>query len=394
MDMIKVLVVNDDPEEREAIGEAFLNIEYISLAAEVETADEAMEEIEKTDPAVVIVGAYVSGDGLGLASKIARSYPEKSVIILERELREENMRRAIFAGARDVLIYPFDPAKLVDSVYRCYQVAQERRAEQQRERKARKKLGPSQGQVLTVFSTKGGVGKTFLATNLAVSLARQTGGRVALVDLDLDFGNAALAMNVIPRYTIFSLVDDIRYLDQDLLEGYLISHDSGVKLLPANAQPQPAEFISADHIKEILRLMQSSFDYIVLDMPDRFYDPADPVFHMADQLFLVVTPEVAAVRNVKACLLAFHEANFPKDKIKLVLNKAEMGGEIKPRDVETTLSYKLYSVLPAEHKLVASSLNKGIPLVQMSPRHKVSRGIMEMARRISSGSIVHEKEGL
>ena len=160
------------------------------------------------------MGAYVSGDGLGLASKIARSYPEKSVIILERELREENMRRAIFAGARDVLIYPFDPAKLVDSVYRCYQVAQERRAEQQRERKARKKLGPA---VVPFWQQQ-------VATWPPTAAPGPAPGAVP-GDLDLDFGNAAPAMTLFPLYH-FQPGGYIRYLDQDLLRLPDL-HDSG-----------------------------------------------------------------------------------------------------------------------------------------------------------------------
>ncbi len=352
------------------------------MVGEAESAEEGLEELDGANPDVVLVSAFVPGDGYKLTEKIVKLYPDKAVIIVERELREETMRKAIFAGAKDVLIYPFTPSKLIDSVYRSFQVEQ-KKATIQRDRSPKERRKARHGQIITVFSTKGGVGKTFIAANLAVSLAQHTKEKVVLLDLDLDFGNAALALNIIPRYTISDVINEIRNLDQDLLESYLVPHRSGIKILPANATPQLAEFISADHIEIILKVLQSAFDYVVVDMPARFYGPVDPAFQFADLLLLVTTPEVATVRNVKAALVTLSELNYPKTKIKLLLNKADARGEIKPKDVETTMNHNLYGILHADYRLGSSSLNKGIPAVMLYPRAKVSRSFHELARKIS-----------
>ena len=132
------------------------------------------------------------------------------------------------------------------------------------------------GQVYTVFSTKGGVGKTFVSINLAASLAKNTEKRVVLVDLDLDFGNAALALNLYPKFTITDVIDDIRHMDSDLIESYLIPHASGIKVLPANLQPAMNDFINAEHIHVILESLRESFDYVVVDMPGRFVETIMP----------------------------------------------------------------------------------------------------------------------
>jgi pilus assembly protein CpaE len=374
--------VNDDAEEAATISDILSNVEYITLVGEAESAETALEAMDELYPDVILVGAYVPGDGYKLAEKIVKAAPEKAVIIVERELQEETMRKAIFAGAKDVLIYPFTPSKLVDSVYRSFQVEQKKQSIQ-RDRSPRERRKTRDGQILTVFSTKGGVGKTFIAANLAVALAQHTKGKVVLVDLDLDFGNAALALNIIPRYTISDVINEIRNLDQDLLESYLVPHRSGIMVLPANAQPQMTEFISADHVEIILKVLQSAFDYVVVDMPARFYSPVDPAFQYANALFLVTTPEVSTVRNVKAALVALNDLNYPKAKIKVLLNKADSKGEIKPKDVETTMNHDLYSVLVADHRLSSSSLNKGIPVVMLYPRAKISKNFEELARKIS-----------
>ncbi len=382
MDRIKVFVANEDPEERASIVDILSNVEYITLSGEAETANETLVALEGDGPDVIIIGAYLPGDGYKLTEKVAKEYPEKAIIIVERELKEESMRKAIFAGAKDLLIYPFTPSKLVDSIYRSYQLEQKKQV-LQKDSQPRGKRRARKGQVIPVFSTKGGVGRTFIAANLAVTLAQQAEASVVLVDLDLDFGNSALALNIIPRYTIADVINDIRNLDQDLMESYLIPHRSGIKVLPANAQPQLTEFVSAEHVEIILNVLKSAYDYVVVDMPARFSGPVDPAFQMADILFLVTTPEVATVRNIKASLLTLDNLNYPKSKIKVLLNKADSGNEIKAKDVESTLNASLFASLPLEQKLATSSLNKGIPVVLLYPRAKISRAFNDLSRKLS-----------
>ncbi|EEG78396.1 AAA family ATPase [Dethiobacter alkaliphilus] len=381
LDKIKTLIVNDDMEIQSDIVDIFANVEYITVVGEAETAEEALEFLENENPDVLVVGANIPGGGHKLTENVMQEYPDQVVILVERELKEETVRKAIFAGAKDVLVYPFTPAKLVDAVYRSFQLEQKKQ-DIQRSKPQRKRRKTGKGQVVTVFSTKGGVGRTFVSANLAVALAEQTKGKVVLVDLDLDFGNAALALNIVPRYTISDIIDEIRNLDQDMIESYLIPHRSGIKLLPANAQPQMAEFISSDHIEIILKVLQNAFDYVVVDMPGRFYEPVDPAFQAADMLLMVTTPEVATVRNVKAALIALDELNYPKSKIKVVLNRSDRRDEIKPKDVETTMNHNLFSILPADYKTVPSSLNQGIPVVLLHNMSKISRSFHDLTQKV------------
>ncbi|MDO9533915.1 MAG: AAA family ATPase [Bacillota bacterium] len=391
MERIKVFVVEDDPEKRSSIVDTLSNVEYIYVEGEASSSEEALEMVDQVNPNVMLIGAYVPGDGYKLAEKISSEYSWISIIIVEEELKEETMRKAIFVGAKDVLIYPFTPSKLVDSIYQSFQMEKKKQVVQ-KDKTSVIRQKSQQGKVITVFSTKGGVGKTFISTNLAVSLAQLKGEKVVLVDLDLDFGNVALSLNIIPRYTIIDVINDIRNLDQDLMKGYLVSHQSGIKVLAANVQPQKADFINAEHIEVIIKVLQSAFDYVVIDMPTRFYDPVVPAFQEADLLMLVTTPEVAAIRNIKACMVSLNGLNYPRQKIRLLLNKAEPRGDIKTKDVETTLDQTISGILPAEHKLVTSSLNKGVPVVLLYPRSKISRSFQNLVRRVVENGLGEKKQ--
>ena len=385
MDKIKVMVLENDSSRKMELENILSNIEYILFSQDAETHDDVMRILDIDDVDIILISNSFLGDGYKLAEEITTEHSNKSVIILEDEIKEETMHKAIFSGAKDVVIRPIGPTKLMDSIYKAYEL-NKKRTEVHRDTSVRVKRKSELGQVITVFSTKGGVGKTFVSINLAVTLSRETKKRVVIVDLDLDFGSASLALNLQPKYTISDVVNDIRNIDPDLMESYLLTHISGVKILPANLEPQMNEFINAEHIQIILRNLQNSYDYIVVDMPGRFYDPINPAFVFADKLLMITTPEVSTVRNIKASLLTLNDLNYPKSKIKL-LNKADSRGEIKAHDVEKTLSQNIYSTIEADYKGVISSLNQGIPYVTKNPRSSISKGFKALAKKVTDNTV-------
>lgn len=384
MDKIKVLMIEKTSDDRALVVDTLSKVDYISLVGEATNSEEANYYINEKYPNVLLIGTNVDFDRYEYADFISKEYPEIAVILVENQLLEDTMYKAIFVGAKDVIISPFSSSKLVDSIYRSYQLVKEKETvHRDTPTPARKRRG-SKGSVITVFSTKGGVGKTFISTNLAVALAQNSDKRVCLVDLDLDFGNTVLALNLVPRFTILDIIDDIRNIDQDVIESYLIPHESGIKVLPANAKPQINEFVSADHIDIILRALQGAFDYVVVDMPARFYEPVNPAFQAADLLLMVTTPEISTLRNIKASILTLHELNFPKNKIKVLLNRADSSSQIKNKDVESTLGQDLYASIDADYKLATLSLNSGVPIVISKPRSAVGKSFGALAKKIVS----------
>lgn len=384
LDKIKVLLVEKSSDDKALVAETLSKVDYITLVGEASNSEEANYYINEKLPNVLLLGINVDFDRYEYADFISKEYPEIAIILIENQLLEDTMYKAIFVGAKDVIISPFSSSKLVDSIYRAYQLVKEKETVHRDTPAPSRRRRGSKGNVITIFSTKGGVGKTFISTNLAVALAQSNDKRVCLVDLDLDFGNTVLALNLVPRFTILDIIDDIRNIDQDVIESYLIPHESGIKVLPANAKPQINEFVSADHIDVILRALQGAFDYVVVDMPARFYEPVNPAFQAADLLLMVTTPEISTLRNIKASILTLHELNFPKNKIKVLLNRADSSSQIKNKDVESTLGQDLYASIDADYKLATLSLNSGIPIVISKPRSAVGKSFGALAKKIVS----------
>lgn len=377
---MKLLLLADSETERLEITEMLKNIDYIHLAGDSIDETKTLESLERSQVDMLLMGSGMNGSRYAFAEKVSKQFPNTSIIMVEEELLEETMHNALFAGAKDVLIKPIDPEKLMNSIYRIHQL-QERTVVTKTEAHQKKIRKSELGQVYTVFSTKGGVGKTFVSINLAASLAKNPEKRVVLVDLDLDFGNAALALNLYPKFTITDVIDDIRHMDSDLIESYLIPHESGIKVLPANLQPNMNDFINAEHIHVILESLRESFDYVVVDMPGRFVETIMPALALADQLLVITTPELSAVRNIKVLLVTLKDLNFPQSKIRIVLNKEDLRGEIKKNDVETTLNKKVDAAIGLDYRRVLSSLNRGVPLVYEYPKNTLSKNFEKMCAK-------------
>lgn len=381
MENIKVLIVEVLQEQRTNIIDILSNVEYIKIVGEADSLEETLKKLEEKHADVILIGSNVSGNGYKVSEKVNLEYPEVAVVIIEENFKKDTIHKALFSGVKDVLVYPFTPVQLVDSIYRSHELLK-KKSILHRENTSKVKKQSHLGNVITVFSTKGGVGKTFTSINLAVALQKESGKRVVLVDLDLDFGNAALVLNIVPKFTISDVVDDIKNIDQDLIESYLILHESGIRILPANAKPQITEFISAEHIQIILRTLQKSFDYIIVDMPARFYEPVNPAFVIADNLFMVTTPEISTIRNVKSALITLNDLNYPKSKIKVILNRYDSKGLIKTKDVETTLNQNIYGSISFDYKTAISSLNEGITVVEKNIKNGMGKEFMNLAKKV------------
>jgi pilus assembly protein CpaE len=385
---MRVILLADSETERLDMVEMLKNIDYINLAGDFIDEESAWQVLERAPADILLLGSGRHGEHYAFSQKVAAAHPHTGIIIIEDELLEETMHNALFAGAKDVLIKPIDPEKLMNAIYRIHQLRE--RTPVVNPDAPQKKIRKSElAQVYTVFSTKGGVGKTFVSINLAASLAKNPEKRVVLVDLDLDFGNAALALNLYPKFSISDVIDDIRHMDSDLIESYLTPHESGIKILPANLQANMNDFINAEHIRVILDSLRESFDYVVVDMPGRFVETIMPALALADHLLVITTPELSSVRNIKVLLATLKDLNFPQSKIRIVLNKEDIRGEIKRNDVETTLNKKVDATIGLDYKRVLSSLNRGVPLVFEYPKNSLSKNIDKMCAQFIQHEVMN-----
>ncbi len=243
--------------------------------------------------------------------------------------------------------------------------------------------------LIAIFGTKGGVGKTVIAANLAVSLLKQTGKKVALVDLDLQFGgDMASMMSLHPKKTVAELISILESPATASIADQLTRHDSGVDFLAAVSRPKQAHLITNERLEKLFGLLRRSYDYIVVDAGKSFTDTLVSTFDRANLILLVLTPDIISVHQTKWSLEVIESLHFPLKMLKIVLNRAESKGGVKWQDVRAALPCEIIAQIPSEGKVIGLSINQGVPLVIANPRSRVSRAIEGLASFLSTNEKV------
>jgi pilus assembly protein CpaE len=327
-------------------------------------------------PLVAVLGpSCATPDGLAAAEKLIGDRPEIGAILIAPELSTDLFRQALRAGIRDVLPAPVDTSQLADAVRRVVETLSAARPTTS----AFGDAGSDLAHVITVFSTKGGAGKSVIAANLAVVLARRTDKPVVLVDADLQFGDVAVMLKLAPQHTIVDAVGSIDRLDPSLLQNLLVRHEpSGVYVLPAPLEPAFADQIGADEMVRIVEMLRTFSAYIVVDTPAYFNDVVLGLIEVSDDVLLVAGMDIPNIKNVKIGLQTLRLLNTPMSKLRLILNRANSKVKLDVGEVERTLQVKADSLIPSD-VVVPQSVNKGTPVVLDAPKSGVARAVEQLA---------------
>jgi pilus assembly protein CpaE len=223
--------------------------------------------------------------------------------------------------------------------------------------------GTTLGEIYAFFGAKGGSGATTLATNLAIVLHRLTKKKTLLVDLDVELGEASLLLGIQPRFNFVDLIQNFHRVDAGLLASYIERHDSGVHLLSAPFHPDRAQVVSAEQIRRILQYLKQHYEYIVIDVSKSFTPVTMAAFEQADRIFLTTTVDLPSLRNVQRALPLMQRVVHGKDRINLLLNRFEKGGEVTTKEVERSLGLPVYATLSNDYEAVIRSVNTGKPVV-------------------------------
>lgn len=376
---IKVVIVDDSNDTVENMKTLLsLYEKTIEVMGAAYGGKDGLKLCQKLKPDIVLMDVNMPDmDGLTATNMLTNSLPDVSVIIMSVQSENEYLKKAMSAGAREYLVKPFSADELVSSITKTYDA--------QNKRKHNTKMIDQviQTRVITVFSTKGGVGKTTIATNLAVALARTTKKRVCLLDLDLQFGDVAVMMNLSVKNTIYDLVKDIKNVDSDLITDYLTTHFTGVNVLPAPVRPEYAEFIDSKHVEKILSLLNGNFHYVIIDLPASFQDIVLTALDSSEKILVVSTMDLPTIKNIKVGLNLMENLKY-KDKIQIVVNKASEQYGVRYSEFEETVGYPIWVNVPEDSSTVITSANKGIPFVMTRDDTKVARAIFELSDKINN----------
>ncbi|MBX0327394.1 response regulator [Oscillochloris sp. ZM17-4] len=351
----RILIVDDTP----------LNLKMASAALksggyEIDTAADGRSALERAvlfQPDLIILDVMMPDiDGYEVCRRLRRmpAFAQRPIMMLTANDTLEERVRGLEVGADDYMSKPFQPVELQARV----------RALLRRAAPAPPQPLEAQGRTIALFSLRGGVGVSTLATNLAAGLAQIWGEPVALVDLALISGQSALMLNLPMRTTWGDLADvPVADIDSDLLDQVLMAHSSGVRVLSAAARAEQSELISGEKVRYILDLLRKHYAYVVLDLPHDFGDTTLAGLDAADEVLLLLAPEIASVRAATCALDVFAELSYPDTKVTLLLNTTVAQGGLARADIETALRRPITQALPYAAELYLSALNRGVPPV-------------------------------
>ncbi|MEQ8156616.1 MAG: response regulator [Clostridiaceae bacterium] len=389
METIKVFIADGKPETNIHVRNYFSKSPRLEIIGECSDGALAVKMCIEKKPDIVLLDMDLPGvGGIGVAEVLTAVVPNVLVIMTCSKLGKESFKKAMAAGARDLIEKPFIAHELVHKVISLYD--NRARSLASAEEKNFAELAVKH-EVITVFSTKGGVGKTTVASNIAAALAEKTNEKVALLDFDLEFGDVPIMFNIYPDRTIHDLNNEIQNLDADLLEEYLIEHPSGVKILSAPLSPEFAGFISPKNISRIINVLLENYKYIIIDTAPSFHDINLAAMDVSDKIFYVTTLDLPSIKNAKLGLQVMKTLKYDDNKINLVLNRYNKKFGITKKDIEKSIGKKTMYTIPEDTATVVHSMNKGNPFVISHNSSGVAKSVIEISGTIAADKKVSEK---
>ena len=330
----------------------------------------------------IVLGPDVTIDGaVSLATGYRTTRPEVGFVLQRTTVDSAVLTEALRAGVREVVVVGDDSA-LAESVRRSEQLG----AALAHRHDAGLAPETALGRVVTVFSAKGGCGKTTISTNLGAALADKGRRSVVIVDLDLAFGDVAIALQLFPSHTIADAVPlGAVNLDFGALQALLTPHSAGLTTLVAPVEPGAADTIPSALVTRILQQLRENFDFVIIDTPPAFDDQVLAAFDLSDSVVLLATLDIPALKNLKLTLETLELLNYPRDRWKIVLNRSDSKVGLSIAEVEKTLRTEITAQVPSSRD-VPASINRGVPIVLDDAKHPVSVAIRQFAERDIAGA--------
>ena len=301
---------------------------------------------------------------------LGNHHPGLATILLCQQQGPEFLLQAMRAGVREVMPASNDPAGLYAAV---------RRIEDKRDKQAQ-----TYGKVLAFVSCKGGSGATFIAANLAYALAQQGQVRVALFDLNLQFGDASLFVSDNkPVATLSNVAQQIHRLDPSFLASSMVHVAPNFGVLAAPEDPAHANDVKPEHIDQLLKLARRHYDFILLDVGRSLDAVSVRALDQADMIFPILQATLPYIRDGKRLLDVFRSLDYRNDKIHLILNRYSANDEIRQKDLENAYGRPIYRTIPNHYDAAAASVNQGVPILKLSKTSPISKSLQEFAAALS-----------
>ncbi len=399
---IRVLIVDDITETRENIQRMLQFDTNIEVIGSARGGREAIDLCQKLKPDVVVMDINMPDmDGITATEAIRRRSPFIQVVILSVQSDPSYMRRAMLAGARDFLAKPPSIDEFTAAVKRAGILAQE---EYQKfissYPTAQAGVGGQagvlsqnvKGRIVSIYSPKGGVGVTTIATNLALSLKAED-NKVLLVDGNLQFGDVAVFLNEQVKKSVADLTPRIDELDPEVVEDVTITHvSSGVRVLAAPPKPEMAESVLPEQFSKLLQYMRQHYSFVIVDTASYLNEVMLASLEISDLVILITTQDIPSIKNASSFLSLIDALGIKRDRVAFVMNRYDKRVAISPERVSESLHQPIVAAIPYDSLMVSSSVNRGVPFMLDNKIHPVAKSIIALGDLIKERLAKSEEE--
>ena len=381
---IKVIIISKQEETRAKLITALVK-DDIYIAGQFEDGASALSRIESVEPDIVLMVLDAGEtDIFAISERIYLNRPSSVVMLLTDNMDVDTLKKAMRAGIRHVIPWIEDNKYLIESVKSVYNAESSHRIALTGDQTL-----AHTSKVITVLGTKGGSGKTTIAVNLAVSLAKKR-KKVALLDLDLQYGDANIFLNLETNDTLYELMQGYSNLDIDTIRSYMMTHSSGLQILSAPKSPEYAEFIKGANVEKLINIMRPYYDYLIIDVSANIDDITILAIDSSTMILMVTGLDVSILRNSKISLKVLENIN-QKNKVSLIINR-ESKGSVSINDVKKILQCPIATVIPSDWKTVGTALNTGTPFALNAKRTKVGAAIKSLTEYVINYKPVIDKK--
>lgn len=370
---IDTVIIDSENTSRELIKNYLETVENINIIQEFSDILVAQDYIIENRAHLVIVDiTQKTNIALDIISKLTASVKNIKIIVVSYDLDSNIVIKALRAGAREFLVKPLIEKDFVESVEKMKDLI----------------LGnindTTKCKVITVFSNKGGIGKTSIAVNLAMEIANMTKEKVALVDLNMQMGDITTFLNLDPSFDTTYVINNLDRIDETFLLSTLEQYDkSSLYVLADPPDIEQAETITADDITTLINVLKNVFSYVIIDTNPGFDAKTITALDNSDLILLISIINIPSIRNCQRCFDLFKKLGYPKDKIKLLINRYMEADEIKLEDVEEVLDHKVFFKIPNNYYTIINAINKGVPVSDAMPNSNISKSFKQLAALLS-----------
>lgn len=379
MSKIRLLIADDIEDTRNVIKKLLsLEKDTFEVVGEAGNGEEVLKLIPRVKPDVVLMDINMPLlNGLEATERITNEFPSVIVIIMSVQAENDYLKKAMFHGAKEYIIKPFNYDSLIETIKTTHDRYKDRLS----------KLTVSSdkakdARIISFFSSKGGVGKSVLALNSAVVLGKEKNIKVLLVDMDLQFGDISILVNKYNEKNILDAVDEGQIDSYEGVKPYLYKYNDNLDMLFAPGKPEAAEYIVKETIEKLMESFKSEYDLILIDTGVNFNDNTLYLLDISEKVIFVSTMEIVALKNTKLGLRVMESLGYEKDKVKLVINRFNTNYGISKKEAEEAFKDGISAEIPDDEKTVITSINKGRPFCEESRinKTKISKAVEVMCK--------------